>query len=44
MLFPLLVMIAGTYCFYVLLILLHARADILRIDQRKQWVKELLTK
>jgi heme exporter protein C len=39
MLFPLLIMIAGTYCFYIFLILLHARADILRIEQRKQWVK-----
>ena len=42
MLFPLLIMIAGTYCLYILLILLHARADILRIDQRKQWVKDLI--
>lgn len=41
MLFPLLVMIAGTYCLYFLLILLHSRVDILRIEQRKQWVKEL---
>ena len=42
MLFPLLVMIAATYCLYILLILLHSRADILRSEQRKQWVKELV--
>jgi heme exporter protein C len=41
MLFPLLIMIAGTYCFYGLLILLHSRAEILRVEQRKQWVQEL---
>ena len=42
MLFPLLLMIAGTYCLYVLLLLMHARADILRIEQRKQWLRETL--
>jgi len=42
MLFPLLIMIAGTYCLYIFLILLHARADILRIEQRKKWVRELV--
>lgn len=42
MLFPLLVMIAGIYCLYFLLLLLHARADILRVEQQKQWVKDLL--
>ena len=41
MLQPLLIMIAGSYCLYILLILLHSRAEILRIDQRKQWLKEL---
>ncbi|NRB41695.1 MAG: cytochrome c biogenesis protein CcsA [Pseudomonadales bacterium] len=42
MLFPLLVMIAATYCLYVLLILLHSRAEIIRSEQRKQWVKDLV--
>ena len=42
MLFPLLVMIAATYCLYGLLILLHSRAEILRSEERKQWVKELV--
>lgn len=42
MLFPLLIMIAATYCLYILLILLHSRAEIIRCEQRKQWVKELV--
>ncbi len=42
MLQPLLIMIAGTYCLYILLILLHSRAEILRIEQRKNWLKELV--
>ena len=41
MLFPLLIMIAGTYSFYAFLILQHSRVEILRIEQRKQWVREL---
>ena len=42
MLFPLLIMIIGTYCLYILLILLHSRAEIIRCEQRKSWVKELI--
>lgn len=42
MLFPLLIMIAGVYCLYISLILLHCRADILRTEQQKAWVKELV--
>lgn len=42
MLFPLLVMIAGMYCLYICLILLHSRAEILRTEQHKSWVRELL--
>ena len=42
MLFPLLIMIAGTYCLYGFLILLHSRGEIVRIEQNKQWLKDLL--
>lgn len=42
MLQPLLYMIAGVYCFYVFLLLVHSRAEILKREQRKQWVRELV--
>lgn len=42
MLFPLLIMVAATYCLYIFLILIHSRAEIIRCEQRKQWVKELV--
>lgn len=42
MLLPLLIMIAGMYCLYISLIFLHCRADILRTEQQKNWVKELV--
>ena len=42
MLWPLLVMIAGIYLFYTLVLVLSARAEILRREQRSQWVQDLL--
>lgn len=42
MLWPLLIMIAGFYIFYAVLVILFARAEIIRREQRTQWVKELV--
>lgn len=42
MLWPLLIMIAGFYIFYAVLLILHARAEILHREQRTQWVQELI--
>ncbi len=42
MLWPLLIMIAGFYIFYAVLLILHARAEILHREQRTQWVRELI--
>jgi len=44
MLYPLLVMIAGFYCFYALALLLYTRAEILRREHRTQWVADLVGK
>lgn len=39
---PLLVMIIGFYAFYGVVMLLHARAEILRRESKTQWVQQLL--
>lgn len=41
MLWPLLIMIAGIYALYALLVLLYARYEILKREQKSNWVKEL---
>jgi heme exporter protein C len=42
MLYPLLLMIVGFYCFYALALLLHMRGEILRRERGTQWVRELV--
>jgi len=42
MLQPLLVMIAGFYCFFGLLLLLHTRSEILFRERNTKWVKALV--
>jgi len=42
MLYPLLVMIAGFYCFYAYALLKSVRAEILHREHRTQWVKALV--
>ncbi|CAA0091127.1 Heme exporter protein C [BD1-7 clade bacterium] len=42
MLWPLLIMVVGTYVLYAVLVIIHARAEILRREQRTSWVKELV--
>lgn len=42
MLWPLLIMIVAVYCLFALLLLMHARAEIFRREQRTQWVRALL--
>lgn len=42
MLKPLLVMIAGFYCFYALVLILNTRVEILRRERGSSWVKDLL--
>jgi len=44
MLYPLLTMIIGFYCFYALVLLLYTRAEILRRESRTQWVAELVNR
>lgn len=39
---PLLMMIIGFYVFYVVLLFLHVRSEILEREQRTKWVKELV--
>jgi heme exporter protein C len=41
MLYPLLVMVIGFYCFYALVLLLYTRTEILRRESRTQWVNDL---
>ncbi len=41
MLYPLLTMIAGFYCFYALVLILYTRAEILEREKRTQWVKAI---
>lgn len=42
MLYPLLIMIVGFYCFYAYVLLKTVRAEILHREYRTQWVKELV--
>lgn len=42
MLYPLLVMIVGFYCFYAYVLLKSVRAEVLQREYRTQWVKELV--
>ncbi len=39
---PLLVMIAGFYCFYAVVLLLYTRLEVLRRERNTQWVRELV--
>lgn len=41
MLYPLIVTIAGFYCFYALVLILNTRAEIVSREQRTSWVKVL---
>lgn len=41
MLKPLIVMILGYYCFYAVVLILNARAEILQRERRTAWVQEL---
>ena len=41
MLYPLLTMIAGFYCFYALSLILYTRAEIVEREKRTKWVKAL---
>jgi heme exporter protein C len=40
---PLVVMIAGFYCFYALAVLLSLRSEILEREEKSRWVEELAT-
>ncbi len=42
MLYPLLIMVIGFYCFYALVLLLYNRVEILRRENRTQWVNDLI--
>ncbi len=42
MLYPLLIMVIGFYCFYALVLLLYTRVEILRRESRTQWVNDLV--
>ena len=42
MLYPLLIMVIGFYCFYALVLLLYTRIEILRRENRTQWVNDLV--
>lgn len=44
MFWPLLIMIAGFYLFYAVILILHARAEIIEREQRTRWVQELAAK
>ncbi len=39
---PLLVMIIAFYLFYAVLLMIHGRAEVIKREQRKRWVKELV--
>lgn len=43
MLYPLLIMVIGFYCFYALALLLHTRLEVLRRESRTQWVNDLVS-
>src|SRR5690606_11032128 len=42
MLYPLLTMVIGFYCFYALVLLLNTRLEVLRRESKTQWVNDLL--
>lgn len=42
MLYPLLIMITGFYCFFALVLILHTRSEILVRERHTQWVKALV--
>ncbi len=42
MLYPLLIMVIGFYCFYALVLLMYTRLEILRRESRTQWVGDLV--
>lgn len=42
MLYPLLIMIAGLYCLFALLLILHTRSEVLVRERGTKWVKELI--
>lgn len=44
MLYPLLVMVIGFYCLFMLALLLYTRAEILRRESRTSWVSELVAR
>ncbi|AQT59488.1 heme ABC transporter permease [Cellvibrio sp. PSBB023] len=43
MLYPLLTMVIGFYCFYALVLLLNTRLEVLRRESKTQWVNDLLS-
>ncbi len=43
MLYPLLMMVIGFYAFYALVLLLNTRVEILRRENRTQWVNDLIS-
>jgi len=43
MLYPLLTMVIGFYVFYALVLLLNTRVEILRRENRTQWVNDLIS-
>lgn len=43
MLYPLLIMVIGFYCFYALVLLLNTRLEVLRRESKTQWVNDLLS-
>jgi len=43
MLYPLLIMIAGFYCFYALVLIQRTRTEILRREKKTKWVKAMAT-
>ena len=42
MLYPLLISVIGFYCLYLVMLLIYTRIEILRREQRTQWVKDLV--
>lgn len=44
MLYPLLIMFVGFYAFYALVLLMRTRVEILKREQRTNWVKEIIAR
>lgn len=42
MMYPLLIMVVGFYCFYALVLILYTRNEILLKERKSRWVKELM--